>query len=484
MPISVTKHLKINSGKFTQTGAFDAILDVDSRFFINPLLLKYVRIPEFQDSYSKLESRFRNILKLLRNSTLENDAFWRQAERFFCFPEVNGLCIGYSDKGTSGSGMGPKIRQQILSTAKIIVDAGIDDPSFFEIMGLFEEGIGSDRISDMIASIIIQDIATYSSHIFKKFHITGSARYFGNTCFELPANPYSGHPILLIPKDILSNLPVVYDWEDIEIAADHNNRLRQRINDIVGAVWVNESRQKRRPSKRQLRDIIRHNPSFITLLLDGYSQTQPTPYDFDSDPEGEVVWLETSRQMCLNYPLALYLPQNPVATDVMVVVTKICKHFTHLVEDCGLCSLLYNDNGKPKPESATQKLFYGIADAYCKANNLDISPESNSGRGPVDFKISRGYNARVLVETKLTTNTHLVHGFEKQVNEYQKAENTRYSIYLVVDVQGGSRTARERLLKSMREAANNGYRLPEILFADAIPKESASKYSLEKQGQT
>jgi len=33
--------------------------------------------------------------------------------------------------------------------------------------------------------------------------------------------------------------------------------------------------------------------------------------------------------------------------------------------------------------------------SYCQANNLDLSPESDAGRGPVDFKISQGFNDKI-----------------------------------------------------------------------------------------
>ena len=47
-------------------------------------------------------------------------------------------------------------------------------------------------------------------------------------------------------------------------------------------------------------------------------------------------------------------------------------------------------SGSPKKERAAQLIYYAIADAFCKANNLDISPEANMGGGPIDFKFSRG----------------------------------------------------------------------------------------------
>ena len=59
---------------------------------------------------------------------------------------------------------------------------------------------------------------------------------------------------------------------------------------------------------------------------------------------------------------------------------------------------------------------------YCDANDFDITPEADGGAGPVDFKISKGYQYRVVVEMKLSSNSNLVHGFEVQLPEYQKAE--------------------------------------------------------------
>lgn len=143
-----------------------------------------------------------------------------------------------------------------------------------------------------------------------------------------------------------------------------------------------------------------------------------------------------------------------------------------------MSSLLYEASGKPKHESAAQKLFYGIGDTYCEANDLDLSRESNAGRGPVDFKVSKGYSTRVVVEAKLTTNPQLLHGFTTQLAEYQKAEKTSTSVYLVIDVGGPTKriNAFTRLLK---QSETDGQRVPLVIFVDGIPKASASKFTTD-----
>ena len=136
--------------------------------------------------------------------------------------------------------------------------------------------------------------------------------------------------------------------------------------------------------------------------------------------------------------------------------------------------MLY-DGEKPKHEEAAQLVFYGVADSYCEANNLDLTRESNGGRGPVDFKVSRGYSSRIVVETKLNTNNRLVHGFETQIEEYQKAEKTTHAVYTVIDV-GGPANRIDKLKLIIEDSKKDGKRIPEIVFVDGKPKPSASKY--------
>jgi hypothetical protein len=114
-------------------------------------------------------------------------------------------------------------------------------------------------------------------------------------------------------------------------------------------------------------------------------------------------------------------------------VKKICGHFKELIEDNGLWSLLYSDDKKPKHERAAQLLFFGVADAYCRANNVDLSREINNGRGSVDFKLSSGAKKKVLIEIKLSSNGNLLHGFQTQVPIYMKQERTQMCFYLVID---------------------------------------------------
>ena len=158
----------------------------------------------------------------------------------------------------------------------------------------------------------------------------------------------------------------------------------------------------------------------------------------------------------------------------MRIVIQICEQYKTLIEDNGLNKLLFNDEKKLRNEKFAQSLFYALSICYCEANNIDISPESNSGRGPVDFKFSKGFYAKVNVEIKYSSNSQLVHGYKKQLPTYNKAEQTDSSIFFIIKTTKADNKI--KLLKKVEEAERmKGQRVPIIIVADATYKPSASK---------
>lgn len=144
---------------------------------------------------------------------------------------------------------------------------------------------------------------------------------------------------------------------------------------------------------------MRNSTSFRTALIAAYKATPKKVYDFSEDPAGEYVWLSAAREYTEKYPLSLSQVPLETSDDVLTIAKTICNQFKTLVEDNGLSKLLYNSNGTSKHESAAQLLFYGIADSYCDANNIDLTKEGNSGRDPVDFKLSRGARGEQLIKS-------------------------------------------------------------------------------------
>jgi hypothetical protein len=209
-------------------------------------------------------------------------------------------------------------------------------------------------------------------------------------------------------------------------------------------------------------------------LIETYKKSVSVPYDFDRDPRGLFDWDEIGRECAEQFPLALLLTRPKTLTDLRQILDAIIRQFRRNIEDNKLYEVLYDDDEKPRRERFSQRLFYAIADSYCAANNVDISREPDAGSGPVDFKLSVGYNGRVLVEVKLSSNPRLVHGFESQLPTYQQSEATEEAVYLIMRVPGSDSSIKS-ILELRREAQDSGRKVPDIVVIDARPKKSASK---------
>jgi len=78
----------------------------------------------------------------------------------------------------------------------------------------------------------------------------------------------------------------------------------------------------------------------------------------------------------------------------------------------------------------------------------DVSREVNDGRGPADFKISRGSDDKAIVEFKLAKNTQLKKNLKKQTEIYVKASDAKCAVRVIVFF---SEKERERVMKILKE---------------------------------
>jgi hypothetical protein len=277
--------------------------------------------------------------------------------------------------------------------------------------------------------------------------------------------------VLLIPNSILADLPLATDWSEIDAVTEYNESLRKRLNKVIQETWTKKMTTMPKPL---IKKALLNNPNLLKELLASYGKAKAEPYDFDSDPRGIVIWHETSREYAKKNPLTL---QPAKSTDeVYAVVQKICQHFKYLVEDKGLHDLLFDSDGRPKIEKASQLLFFGIADAYCFSNGLDISREPATGRGPADFKVSRGYHERVIVEVKLSSNGKYLDGLTAQLPTYLKSEKAKHGIFLLIKIGDHEKKLR-RIKKLHADLRKSGKSVPELIIIDALDN------ALRKQAQ-
>lgn len=477
MSLTFSEYLNIPTSTLQDLGAFDPILSVDSKFFIDPKSLETTAVSEFKNARDKLFNRYADIFELLNASKEVGDRFWKAAYEHFPKGEVEELCIGYGFDNTGGRGMGHDLVNETLITVKDFISSGIDNPLLLELVGFFQKGVGSDIVSDMIGRALLDEIIAFTTRVTNTIasltDIEPESYEHNKVTQSAFKNPSNNKRVLLIPADILQPLPVAEDWDSVDRVSAANAQVRNDFARMVGAYdW---KRAKSRMSKDALKDAMLKHPSAVDDLIEKYDKKPAKPaYDFKEDPSGEYKWLDDARRFVKDNPLALPSASSPA--EVNEVVKKIISKFKSLVENNGAWASFYTrgKGSKLMHESYPQKFFYGVADAYCDASNLDISPETNSGRGPVDFKFSNGRKAKVLVEMKYTASSHLRHGFEKQIGEYEKAEKPYSTHYLVLKVSAPTDYS-DDLNSAIADAIEAKKVLPVIDYIDARKKESASK---------
>lgn len=471
MAITLSKYLAVPAAELRKRGVLNAYLGIDNRLFVDPKLLKIAETPEFQSSRGDLEQYFAPVIKLLKASKSANDVAWAAAQKRLTFDEEHGTALGYAKAGKYGRGIGRELAQVLVIRAKEIINLGVDAAEMFELIGLFQEGFGSDRLSDMAVSILRERFITYTQRVTLDLKLQRQAKFvFDGNEYSLPPHPNGKSALLFVPAEMLSPLPVALDRSEIWDVARLNDAVRRSWNAIIAAA----AKEKRRVSKSEIREMLFAAPKNLSDLIEVYRKAAVQKYDFERDPNGILSWEYIGRAAAQSTPLVIDIKQPRSPDELRHVVKLIIARFKKDVEDNKLYQFLYKENGSPQREEFAQRLFWAIADTYCEANNVDLSREPNAGNGPVDFKLSTGYKGRLLVELKKSNNSALLHGFEIQLPAYEKSEAADESIYLIIRV-GESESTIKDVLALRAKRLTEGKRVPEVIVVDARKKPSASK---------
>ena len=107
-----------------------------------------------------------------------------------------------------------------------------------------------------------------------------------------------------------------------------------------------------------------------------------------------------------------------------------------------------------------------------EGSSYSCDAEVNNGRGPVDFKVSKGEADQTLIEFKLANNASLRSNLENQVEIYKKANNATQAFKVIIYFTEGELSRIKSILPDLDEAQRAG-----IILIDARSdnKISASK---------
>lgn len=464
MSMFVSDYLGLDD-ELEELGVFDSILDEDSNFFINLVRLKSTQVPEFKESYQRINDFFSKIAILLEASSIKGDKLYKAALKKFDFSEVNGINLGYSES-KYGSGFGKHLRKQVIDDACDIVKKGSKQPEIFQLVGLFEDNIGPDRLSDMIATIIYPDIVTYTKRVNQKLGIT-SDRYPDLKFNDgLVLNQYKGCDILLLPIEVLHELPIARCWDDIDRVIFENESIRREINEAVGEEWYKWASSAK---KNYMKECIFKDPEKCARVINSYRQAIVPEFNLSKDLNYFVAAL--FRKMKKSG--ITFSTEDSETKTSFQAANDVLGIFKDWVENNRGWSTIQQTESA-KREKVVQRLIHLGAKEYIKINDMDISFEPDAGRGPVDFKVSHGGDITV-VEVKLSSNSQYLHGYKVQIEEYAEAEGTNQRIYVFVDIGNSGR------LKNIKEKhqarLNKGENTPALVIIDSTRKIAASTYN-------
>lgn len=410
---------------------FDPHLTIDTPLFLDPFLLLKAG-GTWKKSHAKLVRHFAHAYKLVAKATSPNSLSARTARSILTFPEPYEFGLGYTQSGTRGSGSGGGYANRIADGVAVSIAAGLTQPEHIEEIGILNEGFGADRISDAACNVLKDEFIAYTREVVQRHNLpteTFKIRRAGcdlkqnrwlDAVMDLPRNPETGDPVLLLPRRLLNDLPVLNadDWFDSSLNDDIRNQLNLKVGQHVAKRHIVEFARQR---PERVRDWARQQTSRGDL----------SGYDFEDDPKGVANFDGPPLAFAMAHALQGVQPPN-TQEELSDLVRAVLEMYKHFLEQQGGWQMLWNSDGSEKPESAAQLMFVAMAQHYLRLFDVEVDREVDLGRGPVDFKISSGSSKRLLIEIKKAHNGKFWNGLEQQLPSYLVSDQATEGWFLAI----------------------------------------------------
>lgn len=479
-PVRFSEHFKVR-----RTGKdewFDPLLNTDTKLYVDPFLIFLDETKEWANAHARLMAFFTKVIDILDDCKFNPDApAYKKAEGLLLFKEPPEFCLGTSEASIFGAGSASGLQAGMLNGAEEAVRLGHEDLRHFEELAMFGEQIGPDRISDITCDVLKEDFIKYTQRVARRHGIplvevnVGTAGWderfmiWKPGVVELPINPIAsairGRPIgvILTPKRFLRRMPTIDPSDFWTFAASEAARnLRGNLNVEIG----------KEIHASQIAKYARQHPKLWKAYLDTVEANPKPPYDVDVDPDLVVRYQDFGRQIAE----AINVDKPSTEADFVSFIELLVSNFKNLVENGAAWKNLWV-NDKLRPEEHAQILFRTSAVLACQLRDVDISREADAGRGPVDFKMSKGWKRRVLIEVKYAKSSSFQQNLETQTPTYSKADGCDRGWFLVL--QSETKHLEKEFVDKVNKRAEqiaSEYKMDfRALFVDATPKTSASK---------
>lgn len=260
----------------------DPYIDTDTPLFIDPLLIdKSSNSVLRTDGIDQFRQYFENVVRLLQMAEVENDAAWKAAERLLSLKEPAENGLGYSRSKRAGTSRPGDVRSELLRTVQHVIRLGSKDPEMLSLMGFLETGIGPDTISDFTTVAMSEALARITNDFCTKH----SVPVFPNSlsAVSLPVIMRKGveRPVVLVPRDVLRDLPVTESWGDVWEAAEHNRVLRDKLSVMLAGIAQPTMAER----KEALKKAVMRSSEVFDAFLEAVKKTA-TSYDPNEDIKG------------------------------------------------------------------------------------------------------------------------------------------------------------------------------------------------------
>ncbi len=461
-----SEHFKAKRGLLKRYGTLDISLVTDLPLFIDPFLLFNSK----KAKYRELHEEIIRYLTFLRDRAADESLDQGLVKAWFRFPEVKQTWLGFTKTGNRGSGLGNDFAKALHENLHRVFSSfgkeKITRGSHLEKLCLIKGGVGRDNISDFTTNLIKGLLCEYSEE-FARRHLGADKRRIVSVprvrfnyesesweaqSFELPWA--DGDYVLLTPKDILTRddtwinkTDLVEDFERLP-AAMPNDALRAQVDNYFRKVLGH--RRNREPTRREWEEAVRRTLLEWPELIDVYIRDKEDRGDQARSVSSEKV--EYSRKLYvdqfrgLQESLARETEFYALVGDTYEEAKSRVAFLKDVIEKKGGHRFFYVD-GRPLEREEDVHIMYRLT---WFGTPSDLSREVNDGRGPADFKVSRGAVDKTIVEFKLAKNTQLRRNLAKQVEIYKQASDAKRAIKVIVYFSLGELSRVEKILKDLR----------------------------------
>ena len=430
-------------------GALDISLIADLPLFIDPFLLFNSKKPEYQ----QLHERMIEYIHFLKSKADSRDLDPALLKSWYTFPEVKQNWLGYSTEDNDGRGLGPKFARALHSNLNTVFkNFGrelITRGEHIEKLCLIKSGVGRDNVSDLTTNLIKKFLLEYTENLAKEYldptltktvsvakvEFSYETETWATVKYRLPW--FNNDYVLLTPEDILTKDDTWISQRDLFRRYDHiagsipNSSIRAQLHNYLVSVLPRKPKGEEHTKEERRQAILKVLEKYPEVV-DRYIRER----EDDGDRAAVVslhkveavkgIFIEQLRQLqSILKDIGFYA----ISGDSYAAAMKRVEYLKQVVEANDGYRVFYGKNNEPIGTEADLKLMYRLT---WFASDWEVDSEVNNGRGPADYKISKGNADKSLVEFKLASNSKLEQNLQNQVEIYKKANNTTKSIKVII----------------------------------------------------